>query len=449
MALILAACAPPEEILPGDRFEVRQTAEAVEAFDPQASAPTEELPQRPTTIPARPYVVTGDPAPVALPTQRANADWTHTRGTPSHRIQHPALGASLTRVWSAPIGTADTRRVRSNADPVVAGGRIYTLSAFSQLQATSLGGAALWSRDLTPVTENPGEAAGGGIAATATRLFVTTGYGNLHALNAVSGAVLWTQRLDAVPNAGPTVSDGIVYVTTRASQALAIDADTGRILWQLAAGESGSFTADGASPAVAGRTVVFPFGSGDLIAALRLGGTRLWSTTVTGERVGRAYAQVGDITGDPVIDGGTAYVGTPTGRVAAIDVETGNRIWTASEGATSPVWPSGGAVFLVSDTRELVRLSASDGSVVWSGTLPFYQTETVRRRRGAFAHFGPVLAGGRLILTSTDGLLREIDPTTGALQRTIDLGAPAVSGPVVAGRTLFVVTEDGVLHAFR
>jgi outer membrane protein assembly factor BamB len=448
-ALLLSACAPPEEILPGERFDPRATAEAVEAFDPEAPLPTEPLPQPPTRIPARPYVVTGEAPRLSLPAARANAEWTHVGGSATHEIVHPALGSTLTRVWSTQIGQAATRRVRPTADPVVASGRVFTLGAFSTVQATSVNGAALWSRDLTPPGERPGEAAGGGLAVEGNRLYVTTGYGRLHVLDATSGAMVWTQALDAVPNSAPTVSGDIVYLTTRGSEALALDRETGRVLWRLSAGESGSFTSDGASPAVSGRTVLFPFGSGDVIAALRLGGVRLWSTTVTGERVGRAYAQVTDITGDPVISGNTAYIGTPTGRLAAVDMGTGERNWTAGEGATSAVTVAGGSVFLVSDQRELLRLSAQDGSTIWSGTLPFYITEKVRARRGVYAHYGPLLAGGRLIVASSDGMLREFDPASGALLRATDLGSPAVAAPVVAGRTLFIVTENGTLHAFR
>ncbi|QIE42218.1 PQQ-binding-like beta-propeller repeat protein [Rhodobacteraceae bacterium SC52] len=448
-ALLLASCSPPEEILPGQRFDPRDIAEASEAFDPEEALPTEPLPQPPTTIAARGYVVTGEPARLSLPAARTNSDWTHIGGSATHQIRHPSLGATLTQVWTAQIGQAASRRVRPSADPVVSGGRVFTLSAFSEVQATSVSGAVLWSRDLTPSGERPGEAAGGGLSIQGNRLYVTTGYGRLHVLDATSGAEVWTQVLDAVPNSAATVADKLVYVTTRGGEALALDTDTGRILWRLSAGDATSFTADGASPAVSGRTVLLPFGSGDVIAALRLGGMRLWSTVVTGERVGRAYARITDITGDPVIDGGTAYIGTPTGRLAAIDMATGERLWTANEGAANVVWPAGGSLFMITDQRDLARLSASDGSTIWSGTLPLYVTEKVRRRRGVFAHYGPVLAGGRLIVVSSDGFLREFNPTSGALLRNTDLGSPAVANPVVAGGTLFVVTENGILHAFR
>ncbi len=449
LAACLAGCTPPEEILPGERFGPREAAEAVAAFDPDAPPPAAAPPQPPTRVPDRAYVVTGEPAAITLPAPRTNADWTHVGGNSAHLMVHPALGATLTRVWTADVGTPATRRVRSTASPVSDGARVFTFGAFSEVQATSTDGMALWRRDLTPATERAGEAAGGGLALADGRLYVATGYGRLHALDAATGAEIWQQALGAVPTGPPAVSGDIVYLTTRAAEALAIDTATGRVLWRLDGSDSNSFTNAGAAAAVSGRTVILPFGSGDVIAALRLSGLRLWATTLAGARPGAAYARVSDITADPVIAGDTVYVGSPTGRLAALDLATGERRWTASEGAVSQVVPVGGSVFAVTDAAELVRLRADDGSVVWSGTLPLFPDDRVRRRRGSFAHYGPVLAGGRLIVVSSDGVLREFDPRSGAILRQTELGAAASAGPVVVRDVLYVLTENGQLHAFR
>lgn len=451
-AALLAACGPREDLLPGERYAVTESRAAAEEFAERAAAGTLSLeppPQPPRAVPQRPYTILGEPRPIALPSPRVNAEWSHVGGAPDHRIVHPALGASLARVWSADIGAAATRRVRASAHPVVGGGRVFTMSAFSEVQATAPDGRALWRRNLTPASESPGEASGGGLAYAGGRLYATTGYGMLHVLDAADGRTIWTQRLDAVPAAAPTVAGDFVYLTSRDSRAWAIERQSGRVLWQIEVSDGGPVITDGASPAVTGRTVILPFGSGDLVAALREGGLRLWTATVTGARVGVTYAQVGDITADPVVDGGVIYAGTPSGRLAALDAETGARLWTAGQGAISPVWPSGGSVFLVSDQGEIVRLDAGDGSEIWRATLPYYTREAVRRRKGVFAHYGPVLGGGRLITAGTDGMLRQIDPASGRLIGETALGAPAAANPVVAGGTLYVVTADGRLHAFR
>ena len=178
------------------------------------------------------------------------------------------------------------------------------------------------------------------------------------------------------------------------------------------------------------------------IAANRAGGPS--------DRIGQAASRISDIAGDPVIDGGRVYVGNISGGLVALDAFSGERIWTATEGAVSPVWPTGGSVFLVNDLNQLVRLDASDGSVIWRVQLPeFFDTGTFRSKRTVFAHYGPVLAGGRLIVASSDGQVREFSPTSGALIGATALDGGAASNPVVASGTLYVVTKAGQLVAFR
>jgi outer membrane protein assembly factor BamB len=105
---------------------------------------------------------------------------------------------------------------------------------------------------------------------------------------------------------------------------------------------------------------------------------------------------------------------------------------------------------MINDINELVRLDANTGTSVWRIGLPTFQGgERTRNQSSIFTHYGPVLAGGRLIVTSSDGVIRQFDPTSGALIGQIDLPDGAASGPVVAGQTLYVISKSGQLHAFR
>ncbi|WP_349252218.1 PQQ-binding-like beta-propeller repeat protein [Actibacterium sp. MT2.3-13A] len=430
---LLAGCTEPELILEGERLGVR---EALSVPEEGAAAPLD------ATAPA-PDMALSLPAPLA------NADWTQKRGNARHKITHPALGSVPTLVWSANIGTGDSRRYQITAEPVVAGDRIFTLDSQSRVMAHGLDGAALWSADLTPPSERTRDATGGGLAYEDGRVFATTGFGTLVALDAATGAVLWVQRTDAAVTGAPAVADGLVYVVGRDNRAWAVRAEDGRVQWQLPGTPSPSGLLGGAAPAVTEQLAIFPFGSSELVAALRKSGVRVWGALISGQRRGRVYAQVKDITGDPVIADGVLYAGNQSGRLAAIRVANGERLWTAEEGSYSPVWPVAGAVFLISDQNELIRLDAETGARVWGVQLPYFTKQRVKRRDAIFAHYGPVLAGGRLIVASDDGLLRFFDPATGAEAGALTLPGGAASGPVVAGRTLYVVSARGQLHAFR
>lgn len=444
--LALAACGQRERPLPGERLDLRALG------TPGASAPLD-----PTSEVAAPAQGTGRspdaPAnraePIALPPPRVNPDWTHRNGSPTHRISHPALSSTPQRVWSVDIGAGNSRRARITADPVVAGGRVFTLDSGATVSATSTSGTTLWRRDLIPASDREGNASGGALAFDSGRLFVSSGFGTLTALDSETGAEIWTQKLDAVATGAPTVVGGLVYLSARDSRAWAIRADNGRIEWQLPGTPTPSVMQGGAGPAVTERLAIFPFGSGELVAALRQGGVRVWGATVAGQRRGRVYATVSDITGDPVIDGDVLYVGNQSGRVAALRAANGDRLWTAREGAYSPVWPAGGSLFLISDQAELVRLDAETGERIWGVELPYFEARRLRRLKDVAAHFGPVVAGGRVWVASDDGRLRGFDPVSGALLYSAEIPGGAASNPAVAGGVLYVVSGNGQLHAFR
>jgi outer membrane protein assembly factor BamB len=182
---------------------------------------------------------------------------------------------------------------------------------------------------------------------------------------------------------------------------------------------------------------------------LKMNGVQAWAAPVTGQRLGRGYQGVTDVTGDPVVVGGTVYAGTAAGRTVAFNAGIGERIWTANEGALNPPLVVGGSVFVVNDEARLVRMNAETGEVIWTAPMPYFVNEKPKRHKSIHAHYGPVLAGGRIAVVSSDGLLRLFDPTNGAMVATAEIPGGAASAPALAGGTLYVVGGNGQLHAFR
>jgi outer membrane protein assembly factor BamB len=435
MVLALAGC-EREIFLPGERFDTRTPLEAT-------------LPGEDGRAAASGATDTDAARPISLPVPTRLGDWTSRGYNTVNRLPHATLSATPTEVWVADIGAGNTRRNRIAADPVVAGGLVYTIDADARLQATTLSsGAPAWAISLVPDFDRGGNASGGGLAVAGDRLYATTPYGELVALNAGTGAILWRQRLGTMLGA-PTVSGGIVYVVGRNSDAWAIDAGDGRQRWRIPSSDTPSVLVGGAAPAVADGRVIMPFPSGEIVAAMPNTGVTLWNSFVAGGRLGTAYASINDITSDPVVVGGTIYAGNQSGRVVAMNARTGTRQWTAREGAYSPVLVAGDSLFFVSDRNELIRLEADSGERVWGTELPLYEANRERRRKAVFTHYGPILAGGRLVVASGDGQIRLFSPESGAPVGTLPLRGGAASHPIAVGDMLLVVSGDGRLHAYR
>lgn len=434
---LLAACGDREVILQGERFPVRA--------DLAASVPVEGQPA--PTAPAERQNVG---QPITLPPQVASADWTHRGGNARHLMPHAALSATPQRIWTASIGSGSSRKNRISAAPVVSGGRVFTKDAGTTVTATSTSGARLWSVDVAAGFDRGGAQSGGGLAVAGELLFVTTNFGEVVALNAGSGAELWRQRVDAPIMGAPATDGQTVYVSARDGGAWAIDAADGKVVWQVVGTPGSAGYLGSAAPTVGDRAVVFPTNAGDLMAVLKIGGgTKIWQSSLAGKRLGRAYAYSADVTGDAVIDGKVMYAGTAAGRTVAISSSSGERIWSAGEGALGPVAVGGDSVFLVNDEAELVRLDAATGEVIWAVPMPYFTKDKIKRRKGIFAHYGPVLAGGRVMVVSSDGILRAFNPEDGGLTYSTEIPGGAAAQPAVAGGVLYVVSGNGQLHAFR
>ena len=430
-AASLAGCGDPEVVLPGERLGVRDVLQI--GTSDAATVPDNAA------------------RPAALPPQTSNAAWPQ-RGTSVHaRIDHAAFSGALTPSWAVDIGEGDTRRRRLNVDPVVADARVFTVSADHRVRAVSTAGEVLWSFDLTPLRDEPWQAQGGGLAVEDGRLFVASGFGTLTALDPETGREIWTQRLGNTATGAPSVRDGVVYVVSGDEVAWALEADDGRIRWQIEGRGDVNNLAGAPAPAIDDKYVLFSFGAGTVQAAFRQGGLRLWSADILGRRNGVALSSVDDVSGDPLIAGDTVFAGNHSGRVVALNVSSGERLWTARHGALGPLWPGGDSVYFVSDRNRLIRLDRETGAQIWAVDLPGYEPSRNpnRRRDSAYANLGPILAGGRLIVAGSDGLLRAFDPEDGRLVTSAEIPGGATTRPLVAGGVLYVVSARGVLHAFR
>jgi outer membrane protein assembly factor BamB len=372
-------------------------------------------------------------------------------GSASHDAGHNVFTTGTPSVaWSQKIGEGNSRKHRIVSAPVSAHGLIASFDANSTVTVVSAStGAVIWSHDVTPSLEKSGDASGGALAIYGETLLTSSAFGDVMAFNLKTGAELWRHNIGAVGASGLTARDGLVYVMGGDSQLWAIAVSNGRIQWQISGFDATSSRVGAPAPAVNDRLAVLPFASGDIFGVFRKGGTQLWSASLAGKRAGVVYANVSDITADPVIVGNTVYVGNQSGRFGAFDMATGTLRWSAKEGAYSHAAVLGGSVFIVTDRAELVRLSASSGERIWGAQLPFFTAEKVKKHKAVFAHYGPVAAGGKLWVASSDGLLRGYNPVNGALITSVALPDAAASDPIVVDGVMFVLLENGSLAALK
>ena len=199
----------------------------------------------------------------------------------------------------------------------------------------------------------------------------------------------------------------------------------------------------GASPAANSDIVVPVFSSGEITALRVENGSVAWSDSLSSVRGFGGLSSISDIQALPVIDKGVVIAMSFSGRLVAIDERTGNRVWQREIGGTETPWVAGNHIFVLSSENQLVALGRDTGSIRWVTELPRFDGGD------PVVLTGPVLAGGRLIVAGTDGVVFEVEPQSGKVLREWDAGSSVLIPPVVAGGTLYLLSEDGTLSAYR
>jgi outer membrane protein assembly factor BamB len=331
---------------------------------------------------------------------------------------------------------------------VVAEGRLYFIDANQRVIAVNAAdGNRVWSETLRPSDSRDRTARGGGVAAAGGRLFVTTGFGFIAALDARTGEEVWRANGGAPFHSAPVVSGGRVYATTNDSELMAFDANTGEVIWNYQAIAEQARILSAPSVAVDGETVIAPFASGELIALLGANGRRLWSDSLS--RSGRltSLSAINDIAGRPVIEQGIVYAASHSGVLAGIDIRAGQRGWSRPFASTQTPWVAGDVLYAVSVDGELVAFDRMTGNAFWVQQLRRYRNE--RERTGRVAWTGPVMIGSRLVLANSLGEVVAVSPENGQTVATADVDDPVFIPPIVANGLVYIVTDKARLIAFR
>jgi outer membrane protein assembly factor BamB len=410
-----------------------------------------------------------DPAlkdiPVTLPPPYKNSEWPQPGGYPANAMYHLQANGGLKELWAQDTGKGSDDDSRLTAPPVVAEGRVFVLDAASHLYVMKAGsGEPLWDKDLAPQNPDsgfdwtlglmggnddvdPSKGSGGGIAFDNGKIFVATGFGVVYALDAASGKELWKTGLDVPIVDAPTANGGRVFVCTQDNHFYALAQIDGRKLWDHQGIAESAGILESTSPAVAGDYVVAPYSSGELFAIRVENGRPAWNDMLTRSGNVTALSELDDIAGRPVIDRNMVFAISHSGIMAAINLDTGDRVWTRDIGGIQTPWVAGDFLYVATTDGALLCLERKDGRVKWVHQLQRW--ENMKDKEDPIVWSGPVLVSNRLIMVSSDGYAISISPYTGQLMGRVQIPDGTYIAPVVANDTVYLLTNSAQLVALR
>jgi outer membrane protein assembly factor BamB len=352
------------------------------------------------------------------------ADWSHYRHGPAHpgvnsleTILDPSTVRGVGQAWVTSIsGDASQPTVVGNVVHVGSGdGKLYALNALT--------GAVMWTLPTRgSIASSP--AVVGGV------VYAGSGDGRVFALNAGTGAVIWAAAVGVDVGSSPVVVDGVVYVGGF-GKVLALNAATGAVIWTA---QTGDRVMD--SPAVADGVVYVRALDGKAYALDAATGFTEWVTTIGGKPTFAVPASISA----PVVANGMVYVAGPwDGKLYGLNAATGAVVWTATAGFTVGGAPAvtGGTVYAVLGTgvgsNVLRALNAATGATIWQ----------VGGGLTNVASTSPVVANGLLYTGTVSGRLDARNPNTGAVLWS-DSTAIRSTRPYVS-----LVVANGAVYARR
>ena len=384
---------------------------------------------------------------IVLPAPTPNNDWPQAGGYANHAMHHMRIGKALQERWSISVGRGTNDEERLMAQPIVAGNTLFSMDSETIVSAYNLkDGAEIWSVELTPKEEDD-DHVNGGLAYENGKVFATTGFGQVVAVAAKTGKVLWRRNVGAPVRSAPTARGNRVFAIAVTNKLFALNGETGAVLWSHSGIEEAINLLGGSSPAVDSGVVVAPYSSGELFALKVENGQELWADSLAGTRRGATSSVLGTIRGRPIIDYGIVFAISNSGQFVAINLRTGKRIWERPVGGIESPWIAGDYLFVISNNTDLLALGRLNGRIYWVMALP--EWEDPEDREGKITWTGPILASDRLIVAGSSGEALSVSPYSGKVLGKVEMLDSVSISPIVVQDSLLFLSDDAELVAYR
>jgi outer membrane protein assembly factor BamB len=275
----------------------------------------------------------------------------------------------------------------------------------------------LWRYKNKPLLEFPPIYVGG-------KLYFVNNNGFAYALDADTGKVLWERRIGVLNASSPTYYRHRLYIVNLVpGHIVKLDARTGKTIWKKTLPSRAE-----SSPVVVDRTVYFGCEDGGLYALNTISGAVRWATQLGGP-----------VKAAPAYYGGRLYVGDYGGYMNAVDAKSGKLIWQSGSlgpgfGASGQFYSTPavayGRVYSGNNDGRVYSFDISDGTLAWS-----YST-------GGYAYSGPTVANTRhspptVFIGSFDGNVYALDAKDGSVRWSRSAGGQVIGSLSAVGDIVY------------
>jgi outer membrane protein assembly factor BamB len=347
------------------------------------------------------------------------------------------------KVWQSKVGKG-VSHYESGLKPVIVGDTLYAASRDGIVVAKKLSnGRTVWSFDLRNEGESSllsrfsGDTAriAGGVAFNDNKLYLGTEDGEVFALDATTGKLLWRVPVKGEVLASPAAGEGLVVVATTAGNIIALDPDTGEQRW-LFEDEQPALTIRGVSqPVIEAGGVLYGSGTGRVGVLIAERGYQAWEEVIATPQGSTDLSRLVDVDAKPIVVAGTLYTIAYNGELVAMELRSGRQLWKRDYASFRNMTLEGSMLYLVDSTGGIYAVDRRSGSEVWG-------------QQGLQRHFltGPTVYKNYLVVGDNKGNLHWLNRETGdfVARQSMD-GSGFYNEPVANDDYILVTSRNGEL----
>ena len=339
---------------------------------------------------------------------------------------------SFERVWNVTVGDGHDGEflylAPLNADDVV-----YAASTDGELLALNAEtGKQIWKNSVK-------DRIFAGVGGDAKQLYLVSRDADLLALSREDGRELWRASLPTEVLSAPQSNGSLVVVQTTDGRVLAFNAADGEKRWQYDSVVPALSVRAAAAPLVGADVIISGFANGKLLALSAESGQPLWQYEVGAPQGRTELERLVDITSQPlVLENAILAVGYQ-GKLALIDLRTGNDIWSKTASSLHSPMVSNGNIFLASANGDLVAMRGSDRRDLWTQDKLAWRQLTQ-----------PVPFDDYLVVGDFDGYLHVVSQESGELVGQMKFDGDGIRVPAqrLSNGNLLIFGNGGKLAAY-
>lgn len=347
-------------------------------------------------------------------------------------------------LWDRSVGDG-VENYFSRIKPIVAYDKVYSASRMGDVIAFEKeSGEEIWHTDLSDLnnersfwdSRTSALVAGGPISGL-NKIFLGTENGDVFALDADTGEVVWQAKIKGEVITQPVIESGILVVNSASGILKAFDANTGEDLWKVER-DVPALTLRGIStPVAASGGVIVGSGKGELNVYMIEKGQAGWLTEI-GEATGSTELQrVIDVDSAPVVFGDKIYAISARGNLVAIELNSGRILWKRKYSSYRQISVYRNNIFITNVRGQVYALNRINGIERWSNY-------TLKNRDVT----GPAVVDGYVVVGDYEGYLHWLDQDTGEIVSRHEVDSSGIhSTPTVVDGVLYSQSRDGDLQA--